>query len=173
MLTQNRLKELLTYNPDTGLFGWVSKHGLGRGRPRRDGLSAGTNSHGYISICIDGTPYFAHRLAFLFVDGELPSESVDHINHNRSDNSWGNLRCVSHSENHKNRKMDVRNTHGITGVVLDKRWNSWYSTIYGDRKKIYLGSTKDFFEACCARKSAENKYGYHENHGLNAAEVGE
>jgi len=167
MLNQKRLKELLDYNQETGLFIWKIKRG-----PKRAGSIAGCNrcNHGYISMCVDGVRYVAHRLAWFYMTGEWPKHQVDHINHIRNDNRWQNLRLVTHQENQKNRGMNPRNTTGITGVFLDKRCGSWRVEITDKKKKYYLGYFKDKFEAICARMSANNKFNFHKNHGINTPE---
>jgi len=101
MLTQSQLKEILTYNPDTGIFTWLV---ASNGRIRVGDI-AGTTDNGYVRIMIERTKYRAHRLAWLYVHGESPKEQIDHINHIRDDNRINNLRCVSCHENFKNMTM--------------------------------------------------------------------
>lgn len=103
-LTQTRLKELLFYNPETGNFTW-----LVRSADRiKIGQTAGCldKTNGYISIKVDKRRYTGHRLAYLYMTGEFPTE-IDHINRNRADNRWENLRNVPHSINMKNRPKFV------------------------------------------------------------------
>lgn len=90
--------------------------------------------------------------------------SIDHINHDKTDNRIENLRQVTHSENHKNRKYR-KNTSGCTGVNIYKRTGKWIVTIAIEGVGTNLGYYSDFFEACCVRKSAEVQHGYHLNHG--------
>ena len=90
---------------------------------------------------------------------------VDHIDGNRKNNSISNLRVVSNMENHRNMKRSKSNKSGITGVSFHQRDKLWLSSIKVNYKTITLGCYKDFFLACCARKSAEIKYGFHANHG--------
>ena len=87
-LTAERLRELLSYSPETGLFYW---------RVSKGSVAAGTQAgnpgvRGYIVIRIDGVPHYAHRLAWLHVHGEHPTGEIDHRNNNRADNSISNLR---------------------------------------------------------------------------------
>ena len=159
MITQKELRETLHYNPETGVFTWrKSRAGVGVGS------CAGTkNANGYIIICCYGKLYRAHRLAWLYMTGEWPKDQVDHENHIRHDNRWENLREATRQENHKNRSMYKNNTSGVTGVYWDK--GKWKAYIRVDEKDKNLGRFTDKFEAICARKSGDNKYGYHENHG--------
>ena len=80
-LTQDRLKELLHYDPDTGVFTWIQKPAP-RGRAIIGSVAGGLKQHGYITIGINQREYYAHRLAWLYVYGEWPEDQIDHINHN-------------------------------------------------------------------------------------------
>lgn len=156
MLTQAQLKSILHYNPDTGLFA------------RSNGRIAGTiekkKSTNYIRINIHKKTYRAHRLAFLYMEGKLPPEDVDHINGNGEDNRWSNLRSVSSSINRRNSAMSSTNTSGIAGVSWHKRCNKWEVRLL--RKSIGHAST--IFEAACIRISALNKdKTFTDRHGKN------
>lgn len=160
--TLTKIAEMLDYNPETGVFTWLVSRGT-----KKAGSEAGCVSkiNNYVIISVDGKLYLAHRLGWLLMTGEWPDE-VDHINHNGLDNRWVNLRNVDHRENGLNNSMSSKNKSGCTGVCWhkkNKRWSAQISSIDG---RIHLGSFKDIFEAACARKSAENKHNYHENHGL-------
>ena len=161
MITQKELKELLHYDPETGVFMWVVlRQGV------RNGGVAGSMSYGYIRIKVKGRSYQAHRLAWLSIHGKWPKEQIDHINHIRDDNRIENLREATNQENQRNASMKKNNKSGITGVYWYKRDNKWLAYIMTGGKLINLGYFTDKFEAICARKSAEKKYGYHENHGV-------
>lgn len=160
MITQSELKELLHYNPDAGIFEW---------RKTRPGVKAGScagyNIRGYVSIEINNIPYFAHRLAWLYAHGVWPKEQIDHINHIKNDNRLSNLREVSSFINHQNQKLNKNNKSGVCGVYWCNERGSWNAVIKVFYKRIFLGRFTDKFEAICARLSANNKYGFHENHG--------
>ncbi len=161
ILDQSYLKKLLHYNEYTGEFTWKT---LTSNRVHVGDISGCVRSKGYLQIQIDGHRYYAHRLAWLYVKGFFPNE-IDHVDHNRSNNRFNNLRSVSPSENSRNQKLNPTNTSGVMGVDWCKGSNQWRSRIYHDNKSVHLGYFNDFFEACCARKSAQNKYSYHPNHG--------
>lgn len=161
MITQSNLKDILMYNRLSGEFFWSAK----ASHPRAGMLAGCVNGCGYSQIKIKGVTYYAHRLAWLYVYGEFPENQIDHINHIRSDNRWCNLREVTHQENSMNRNLDIDNTSGVIGVSWSKRDNKWYSRIKINSKEKYIGLFEDKFEAICARKSANNKYGFHSNHG--------
>lgn len=177
MITQEHLKKCINYNPETGI---VTR--LERPRSHFSDQAAYTNYHkhlgpitniscrGYIRPKIDGKQYFLHQLIFLYMTGKIP-EVCDHINQNKTDNRWSNLRACTMEENNKNMPMFRNNKSGITGVrfrritISGKNYDYWISGISYKGEKIGLGSFKTIFEAACARKSAEIKYGYHTNHG--------
>lgn len=163
MLTQERLKELLHYCPDRGVFTWRMQ--LGRAKP---GDVAGYDkSDGrfaiHRNIRIDKKNHKAHRLAFLYMNGEFPEEEVDHIDGNPLNNTWNNLRAVSGSENKKNRRIQRNNKSGHCGVSLQN--GKFISKIKVGSKHIYLGCFTSLDDAIKARKDAEAQYGFHENHG--------
>lgn len=158
-ITQDLLKELLHYSPDTGEF----RRMVSIGKVKRGDIARSQRKDGYIRIGISGNRYYAHRLAWLYMTGEWPEE-VDHINKDPSDNSFSNLANGSHRANMKNRKVQKNSFSGIHGVTFNKQKEMLEVRINDIDKRLYYGD--DFFEACCIRKSAENKFGYHENHGL-------
>jgi len=163
-ITQEELRSLVHYDRETGVFIRLVK------TSKNKALSVMGSLHpeGSITIYLKGVKYKAHRLAFLYETGELPkeAESIDHINHNQSDNRFSNLRKVSNLENSRNLPLFKNNKSGVPGVRWVKRRNSWLSriTLEGTKDK-FLGYFEDFFDAVCARKSAENIYGYHKNNG--------
>jgi len=166
VITQERLKEQLTYNPETGLFTWNVTTQCGMKVVK--GTIAGsfnTDNTGYTRISIDCKSYQAHRLACFYMTGKWPIQT-DHNDHIRSNNRWNNLRFSTHQENARNTKLREDNTSGIVGVCHTASKKKFRSFITNDKKQVHLGIFSDFFDACCARKSAEYKYGYHENHGM-------
>ena len=100
-LTQEYIKQILNYDPDTGEFVWrVNRHN----RKLKGKIAGGISikDHGYVEIRIDGKKYYAHRLAYLIMTGKWPKNEVDHMDRNRSNNILSNLRIVSQSDNCKN-----------------------------------------------------------------------
>jgi len=166
-LTQEALKNLLDYNQETGVFLWKDREDNRLNWNKRySGKVAGCIRDGqYIDISIYKKTYLAHRLAWLYVYGKWPDHQIDHINGLKADNRIINLRDVTPAENCKNILMSDRNTSGITGVHWTTTDKHWISVIRANNNYIYLGMFKGKFEACCARKSAEIEYGFHENHG--------
>jgi len=164
ILTQKQLKEILNYDPVSGIFTWKNANGSA---VYAGDVAGCVTVNGYIAIKINGKSHQAHRLAFLYVDGLLPAIEVDHINHNRSDNSFPNLRVVPRGANMKNKSLGKDNLSGVNGVSFCNTHNRWRAYINVNEKPKSLGSFADKFEAICCRKSADNKYGYHKNHGDN------
>lgn len=128
-LTQARLKELLHYDPETGVFTWHNGKTAG-----------GLSGHGYLKIQVRGRQYYLHRLAFLWVTGVWPAQEVDHINGVRDDNRWVNLREVGQLENQHNRAFAQRNNScGFLGVSWNKKYLAWQSKIMVAGKRVWLG----------------------------------
>src|SRR5712664_3026918 len=117
ILTAERLRELLNYDPETGIFRWdVVRRGCGIGKEAGTSVSAG-----YRQISIDRRAYSEHRLARLYVHGHWPLDEIDHINGVRDDNRLSNLRQATRSENAQNqRRAQSRSKIGILGVTLHR-----------------------------------------------------
>ena len=174
ILDQKRLKELLDYDPDTGIFTWKKRsiddfsHCKVPIRARNSWNSKNANivtnnmrAGGYIGISINKNPYLAHRLAFLFMVGYLPECDIDHINRIRDDNRWDNLREVSKQCNARNCGVRVTNTSGVTGVSWYKSTCKWYAQINIDSSVMKnLGRFNNLDDAVNARWKAELKYDY-------------
>lgn len=139
LITAERLRALLEYDPDTGIFRW---------RPGRrrvpDGMVAGAyRLKGYIDIRIDQRGYGAHRLAWMYVHGVWPVV-IDHVNGNRSDNRICNLRSVTHGENLQNRKgPGKRSKTGLLGVCFSKKDRVYVAAISLNNKTIRVAHSKD------------------------------
>lgn len=139
-LTEARLKELLHYDPETGVFTWRNSPLVHKWR----GKVAGRQDQGYWRIRIDRQEYQAHRLAWLYVTGAWPAHAVDHINGIRSDNRWANLRDVPSNVNMQNRRRAKINTKsGLLGVKWCADAERWEARIKVNGQDIYLGKSKD------------------------------
>lgn len=147
------------YNPITGEFCRVTAH-----RESDLGLVRGTGQHGYPLIRYNGKQYKAHRLAWFLMTGSWPV-AIDHINGDRADNRWDNLRIADRRVNARNMALRSTNTTGISGVRWCKRDGLYCADIRNNDNGTDRLYTKDFFDACCWRKSAELRLGYHHNHG--------
>lgn len=124
-LTQDRLKQLLDYVPDTGVFMWRVSN-----RRKKPGAIAGTQCpKGYVRISVDAKIYAAHRLAWLHMYGVWPRNEIDHINRVRNDNRIENLREADRSLNCHNSRLRVDNVSGHRGVGWHKRLQKWRARI--------------------------------------------
>lgn len=150
MITRRRLKELLVYEPSTGIFRWAkSRVGC------RKGDAAGTLVNGYIGIKLDRRRYLAHQLAFLYMTGEVPVE-IDHKNRHPGDNRWHNLRSSTTSQNHANVVVPHgKSASGIRGVGFRKETGRWFGHIQFEGKRIQLGTFATIEEAAAVRRHAE------------------
>ena len=160
MIDLARLKELLTYDPVTGIFVWShAKIGKGRGRIE-PGTTAGRLLKGYVAIKIDQRQYYAHRLAYLYVNGVWPLEEIDHINGNKSDNRICNLRPATRSQNGMNTGAKRSSASGIKGVDWNKKDHRWRARIRTPQGRKDLGGFLTKEEAAAAyAKAAEELHG--------------
>jgi hypothetical protein len=146
---------MLSYDPATGVFRWRSKSGS----KVKVGAVAGTiMAHGYVRICIRRRFFYGHRLAWLFVHGDWPTEEIDHINGDRADNRIANLRAADRARNARNAGLGRNNTSGVTGVSWAARDQKWSAYIMVSRRKISLGNHATIESAVAARKAAERRY---------------
>lgn len=161
VLTQERLKELLSYDSKSGLF----TNRITRNSRAIKGCLVGSHDNlGYIQLMIDRKGYLAHRLAFLYMTGSIPKE-VDHSNHIRSDNRWCNLAASERVSNARNQSLFSTNQSGYAGIYKNKASNKWHAQITILGKKIHLGLFVEIEDAIQARKKAEMENGFHPNHG--------
>lgn len=145
-ITAARLREMLNYDLETGIFTWLK-----RATPRiKIGDVAGTRSktEGYIHIQVDGSVYCAHRLAILYVTGEWPPHEVDHWNSVRDDNRWSNLRPATKRQNMQNkRRAGSNNGTGLIGAYAAKATGHFVAKIQIDGIGHYLGTYDTALEA--------------------------
>jgi hypothetical protein len=154
MLTQGRLKKLLHYDCNTGIFTW--KVSRGRVRP---GVKAGSlDKDGYLRIRVDKKTYMAHRIAFLYVNGVLPTDEVDHIDLNRKNNKFSNLRQCTSVQNKRNSSSRQGASSKYLGVSYWKRKNKWAAGIRCKGKHLYLGMYSSEREAAWAYNLAAYNY---------------
>ena len=154
-MNQQRLKEVLSYDKDTGIFTWNKKIC----KQTVIGKVAGCLRNGYITINILGKRYQAHRLALIYVYGSCDSKDVDHINGIKNDNRIANLRLATRSENKQNQiSKQPNNKSGYTGVDWHKATKLWRATITTMRKQKHLGLFKTQEEAHAAYVKAAEFY---------------
>jgi hypothetical protein len=130
MITQEELKSLLSYDPETGEFTWL----ISKGSRAVKGSKAGSvcQKHGYAFIRLNKKLYRTHHLVWIYCFGIFPSLDIDHINQKRSDNRLSNLREVSRSVNNYN-------TTKRKGYTYRKERNKYYAYINIGGKQRSLG----------------------------------
>lgn len=120
---------------------------------------------GYQRFKILGGDYFVHRIIWKMEYGTDPVV-IDHQDGDKSNNSISNLRSVDHLKNSQNLGFSRRNTSGVFGVCWNAKCSKWQANIQIRRRKIHLGTFHDLDSAISARRAAERRYGFHENHGV-------
>lgn len=146
-LTQERLRYLLDYDPESGLFSWKNPQSK---RCKVGQVAGSVDGGGYVQISIDGKRYKAHRLAHLHMTGEFPENEVDHINRVKTDNRWSNLREATSQQNKMNSYRADKNTSGKKGVSWNKQMDKWMAYISVDGKNYHLGYYNDIEDAATA-----------------------
>lgn len=152
-ITHERLLKALDYNPETGVF---TRKLSGRGYRISDKIVGYVRKDLYVQICVDYKLYLGHRLAWFYMTGEWPPETVDHINGDKSDNAWANLRLASLTQNNFNVGKPKTNSSGYKGVSFGKD-GRYRANISINNKTVYLGnfSTAEEAYACYCRKAVE------------------
>lgn len=153
MITQDDVKLNLHYDENTGIFTRIkSNH-----HSVKIGEVAGTDNRGYVMISINHKKYSGHRLAWLYVYGELP-EYIDHINGNRSDNRLCNLRPANKLTNNYNSKLRKDNVSGVKGVTWSIQLKKWAARISINGYRKFLGYFDDLEFAELVTSEARLKY---------------
>jgi len=154
-LTPQRLRQLLEYDPATGVFTRLISL---KGRNARAGDIAGSpHIRGYWAISIDAKLYLAHRLAWFYMARRWPREQIDHKNGDRLDNRWSNLREATPAQNNFNSKKPKNNTSGFKCVAWHKKLQRWraYITINDRHRHIGLFDNKEDAHAAYCRAAKE------------------
>jgi len=162
-----RLRELLDYDPETGILTWLERaEGPAWWNTRFAGKPAGcVGGDGYLNVQVDGRCYRAHRVAWAIHNGRWPDGEIDHVSGEKLDNRAANLRDVPHRVNARNQKMRVTNRSGYTGVSWHKATGRWQALIRINGKKLHLGLFDNIADAVAARRAADRQHGYTDRHG--------
>ena len=153
MITQSRLKELLHYDPKTGVFTYRVKTSY---RVEIGNVAGCDNGKGYLQIRLDAVLYKAHRLAWLYMTGAFPALGVDHENGIHGDNKWDNIREATKKRNGENqRKAHKNSTTGLLGVT--NRGNKFRATLHTEGVRHYLGDFNTPEEAHAAYVLSKRK----------------
>lgn len=153
-LTQSELKNILSYDPNTGLFLWLKPL-----QGRRSNKFVGSITNGrHLSARINGKSYLLHRLAWLYITGEEPDALIDHKDNNGFNNIFENLRLCTQQQNSCNQKRRKSNTSGFKGVSWHQKNKKWAACICVNRRTIHLGTFENINDAAQAYVSAANEH---------------
>ncbi len=155
LITHAELREYLNYDQRSGIF--TRKIGNNRA-PAGTVSSTTSNGNGYARMGVRGRRYYVHRLAWLYMTGEWPADEIDHINRDRSDNRFDNLRAASKTQNMGNTPLSLRNTSGVRGVYWAARQKKWAAYITKNDKTCFLGTFGSVEAATRARRAAAVDY---------------
>jgi hypothetical protein len=155
--TAERVRSLLDYNEETGIFTWKVRRGS-----KAMGAVAGSevdvgNGFVYVAIRLDKTLYYAHQLAYLYMTGNWPPNQIDHKNRNGLDNSWSNLRPATRAQNALNMNIPKHNSSGYLGIRLDKRNGNWIAVVRDCGRERYIGTFNSPIAAARARDEEAKK----------------
>lgn len=141
MISLAALKMVISYNGETGVFTRL----VASGSARAGSVAGSVKVNGYVYVPVGGKHQLAHRLAWLMATGEMPENDIDHINGDRTDNRFSNLRIATRAENMQNeRKARVSNkSSGLLGVSWSKAACKWAAGIKLAGKKKHLGLFDD------------------------------
>jgi hypothetical protein len=183
-LTYEFLHSVLTYDSETGelyhkhrpreMFksdrdwkAWNTRYANKKAGYSKDNNAASKRRSAYWvkTMSLLGYPRRVHRIVWFMYYGEWPKDQIDHINGVATDNRIENLRDVSNKENMHNKSRQANNTSGVTGIYWYPKREKWLVQLATSGKRYHIGYFKDKEDAIAARKEAEKKYGFHENHG--------
>jgi hypothetical protein len=157
-LTAQAVRAALHYDPETGVFRWLGTQGP---KSKNGGVAGAICGHtGYRKIRVNGVGCLAHRLAWLYMKGEWPKHLIDHMNHERADNRWANLREVTHRANVENKRLSSWNADcGHLGVSTSgdgyKGAMPYKAAITHNGKHIFIGRFATPQEAAAAYLGAK------------------
>ena len=177
-LTAEVARDLLTYNPETGVLRWREREPKWFTSPgycktwntKHAGREAGCvnkDKHGYWQslVGVFGKTYRTPRVVWLLVTGEWPEGDIDHEDQDSLNNAWHNLRDVPHQDNIKNCSLSKNNKTGVVGVIWYAKHSRWRAQIRHNGKCHHLGQHTTLLDAVAARKRAERELGFHPHNG--------
>ena len=174
------LSDLFTYDPDTGIVrhnpnrpkdSFKTERGYNIWLRRFCGQVIGSNDgQGYKKVVLNrggkSINIYCHRIALHLSGVEIAKGLyVDHIDGDEGNNRLSNLRVVTNQGNARNSKLSSTNKSGVVGVYWSLPNSKWRAQLMVNYKNILLGYYTNKDDAIKARKAAEVKYGFHENHG--------
>lgn len=154
-LDLNELRNLLNYNPETGILSWrIDRNVIKAGEP------IGSLHHsGYLVFKFKKRQYLVHRIIWFGMTGKWPDDQIDHIDTIKTNNKWNNLREASHTENQRNKNINkANNTSGYKGVTWHKKRQKWRADIKVNGKSLTIGSFDNILDAVKAREEAGKRF---------------
>lgn len=155
-LTHDRLKEVLDYDPLTGVFRW--KVDAGKKKIKAGSVAGGNRRDGYLRISIDGARYYGHRLAWFWMVGSWPDPECDHRDLDVSNNRWENLRLATSTQNKGNSGLRSDNTSGLKGLRWEVDRGRWLVRISIEGRMKNLGRYEDKGAAAAAYEAAAKQH---------------
>lgn len=160
MIDHDTLLSLVSYDPETGEF--TRLKGTGKGaRAGTKTLGSIDKSNGYRKICVAGKQRYAHRLAWFYMTKKWPKNQIDHINLDRADNRFVNLRPATNAQNNQRSKARSDSKTGVLGVIWHKKAGKYVAQIGHLGRTIYLGLYESIDAALIARQTAEKQLHTH------------
>lgn len=153
---------MLDYDEESGVLTWNQNVGF---KVKKGDVAGTISNRGYVAIHRKGVSYSAHRLIAMKCGLDIEGKDIDHINGVRYDNRLSNIRVVDRKVNLKNKRIQKNSSTGVTGVSFKSKPQKYAAAIKVNSVDIFLGQFFDKWDAICARMSANNKYGFHRNHG--------
>ena len=148
------LLNLFVYEPDTGLLRWRRRPHVAAKRSPAGSIAGCIGTAGYWRVIVDGHYYYSHRLIWVMQTGSEPVDQIDHIDGDKTNNRWVNLRAADNGKNRWNTKLAKNNRSGVKGVHHE-HGRAWLAHIGVGRRQIRIGRFKTFEEAVTARRNAE------------------
>lgn len=149
-MNQKSIKKIINYDPETGVFTWKPREGNKRFNTRHAGKDVGCKTkQGYLITHISGKSIRLHVLAWIYMTGIKP-KYIDHVNGNKSDNRFSNLRECTASQNMHNSGIKPDNKSGYKGVRWNKQVGKWQAVVKKDYKSHHAGLFNDAKEAAKA-----------------------
>lgn len=168
-LTVEELKHHFKYDPVTGDFTRVVGFDSWCREIPDNHLIIECNNRGYRWVRFKNLNFLVHRLVWLYMTGDHPTDEIDHIDGDRQNNSWSNLRHVTAFENSRNQGERKDNTSGCRGVTFSKRNRKWCTRISHKGVRYSLGYFVNIEDAIQTRKQAEKDFKYHPNHAARSS----
>lgn len=167
MIDFKEAQKVFRYNPETGSFKRVLRKSWKGNYYPCDFTPTSVTDYGYLQVSFNSKPHLVHRIIYaMMTNSDIPEGfDIDHVDGDRLNNKWNNLRLVTRSENLKNMGVKSTNTSGHHGVSKRRDTGKYHAYINSDGKRTHLGNFTELDDAVAARKAAEKVHGFHKNHG--------